>query len=86
MWKSEQNSYFTSRPIFTILIIAVIYQFLSTFSLKLPAGGASYYARRLSKSRPLEFVKIIVKLHLQAFLQKFENGKMHKFDSCLQDL
>ena len=35
----------------------------SISSLKQPAGGASYYARRLSKSRPSYFVKIIVKLH-----------------------
>ena len=28
------------------------YLSLTTFSLKQPAGGASYYARRLSKSRP----------------------------------
>ena len=50
-----------------------------TSSLKQPAGGASYYARRLSKSRPLYFVKITVLLHLQAIQQSFENGKMQKF-------
>ena len=28
----------------------------------------------------------LVKLHLQAFLQKFENAKMQKLGFCLQDL
>ena len=40
---------------------------------------ASYYASRLSRPRPLQFVKIIVKLHLLAFWQIFENEKMQKF-------
>ena len=31
------------------------------------------------------FVKIIVKHHLQLFWQNFENGKMQKFGFCLQD-
>ena len=48
----------------------------STPSLKQPAGCASYYARRLLKPRPLEFVQIMVKLNLQAFWQNFEYGKM----------
>ena len=39
----------------------------STSSLKQPAGAASYYARRLLKPRPIQFVQITVKLHLQAF-------------------
>ena len=30
--------------------------------------------------------KIIVKLHIQAFWQKFEKEKMQKFGLCLQDL
>ena len=47
----------------------------STSSLKQPAGGASYFARRLLKPRPIYFVQIIVKLHLQAFWQNFEYGK-----------
>ena len=33
-----------------------------------------------------EFVKIIVKLQLQAFGRNFENWKMQNFRSCLQDL
>ena len=45
----------------------------STSSLKPPADGASYYARRFPRPRPLQFVKIIVKIHLQAFWQNFEN-------------
>ena len=45
----------------------------STSCLKPPADGASYYARRFPRPRPLQFVKIIVKLHLQAFWQNFEN-------------
>ena len=39
----------------------------STSSLKPPEDGASYYARRFPRPRPLQFVKIIVNLHLQAF-------------------
>ena len=58
----------------------------STSSLKQPADGASYYARRLPKPRPLYFIQIMVKLHLQAFWQNFEYGKMQKFGFCLQDL
>ena len=30
--------------------------------------------------------KIIAKLHLQAFWQNFENGKLPKFGLCFQDL
>ena len=44
----------------------------STSSLKQPAGGASHYAGRLSKSRPSYIVKIIVKLQIQALWQDFE--------------
>ena len=40
--------------------------------LKPPLGGASYYARRFPKPRPSSFVRIILKLHLQAFWQNFE--------------
>ena len=58
----------------------------STSSLKQPAGGVSYYARRLLKPRPMYFVQIMVKLHLQAFWQNFEYGKMQKFGFCLPDL
>ena len=58
----------------------------STSSLKQPAGGTSYYARRLLKLKPLKFVHIMVKLYLQAFWQNFECGKMQKFGFCLQDL
>ena len=61
-----------------------IFKFLT--SLKHLAGGASYYARRLPKPRPLQFVQIMVKLHLQAFWQNFEYGKMQKFGFCQQDL
>ena len=57
----------------------------STSSLKQLTGGTSYYVRKLSKSRPSYFVKIILELHLQAFWQNFENGKMQKFGFCLQD-
>ena len=35
--------------------------------LKQPAVGVSYYARRLTKSRLSQLVKIIVKFVLQAF-------------------
>ena len=55
-------------------------------SLKQPAGGTSYYARSLPKSILSSIVKISVKLHLQAFWQNFEYGKMQKFSLCLQDL
>ena len=55
----------------------------STSSLKQPADGASYYARRLLKLRPSEFVQIMVKLHLEAFWQNFEYAKMQKFGFCL---
>ena len=55
----------------------------STSSLKQPAGGASYYARRLLKPRPIYFVQIMVKLYLQAFWQNFEYGKI---GLCLPDL
>ena len=44
----------------------------STSSLKPPANGVSYYARRFPRPRPSLFVKIIVK-YLQAFWQNFEN-------------
>ena len=47
----------------------------STFSLKPPINGASYYARRFPKLRQSYFVKIKAKLQLQAFWQNFENGK-----------
>ena len=47
----------------------------STSSLKQPAGGASYYARRLPDPRPLQFLQIMVKLYLQAFWQNFEYEK-----------
>ena len=40
---------------------------ISTSSLKPPADDASYYARRFPKPRPSKFVKIIVRLYLQAF-------------------
>ena len=58
----------------------------STSSLKQPAGGTSYYARRLLKPRPIYFVQIMVKLHLKAFWQNFEYGKMQKFGFYLPDL
>ena len=58
----------------------------STSSMKQPEGGASYYARRLLKPRPLWFAQIMVELYLQAFWQNFENGKMQKFGFCFQDL
>ena len=48
-----------------------IFTFLT--SLKPPADVASYYARRFPRPSPLQFVKIIVKVHLQAFWQNFEN-------------
>ena len=42
-------------------------------SLKQPACGVSYNARRLPKPRPSCFVQIIMKLHLQAFWQNTLN-------------
>ena len=53
-----------------------IFTFL-TFSPKQPAGGTSYYARRLSKPRPSYLFK---------FWQNFEYEKIQKFCFCLQDL
>ena len=50
-------------------------------SVKQPAGGASYYARRLPKPRPLQFVQIMVKHHLEAFWQNFKYGKMQNLVS-----
>ena len=44
-------------------------------SLKPPADGASYYARRFPKPRTSYFLKIIVKLHLQAFCQNLKIEK-----------
>ena len=54
----------------------------ATSSLE-PADFASYYARRLPKDRPSYLVQIMVKLHLQAFWQNFENAK--KIGPCLQN-
>ena len=47
-----------------------------TFSKKQPAGGSSYYATGLPQPRPSYFVKIVVTLHLKAFLETF---KMEKY-------
>ena len=71
--------------IIKLLLENHIFKF-STSPLKQPAGGTSYYARRLLKPRPLYFVQIMVKLHLQPFWQNFEYEKMQKFTFCLPDL
>ena len=39
-----------------------IFTFLTSSQIQ-PAGGGSYYARRLFKPRPLYFVQIMVKLN-----------------------
>ena len=50
-----------------------------TSSLKQPAGGASYYARRLSKSGCSNYSE-------SPPIKRFENGKMQKFAHGLPGL
>ena len=63
-----------TRSVIKLRLENHIFIFL-TYPLKQPAGGASYYARRLIKPNLSWFILIIVKL-LQAFRQNFEYGKM----------
>ena len=68
-----------------IILINHFFTFLIS-SLKPPQDDTLHYARRFPKSKVSLFIKIIVKSHLQAFWQNFENGKIKKIGFCLQDL
>ena len=49
-------------------------------SLKPPADGSSYYARRFPRPRPSSFVKIKVKLHLRHFGRTLKINSQRQFE------